>query len=224
MKKIFSLLSILSVLYSCNKETEVTKSPYQMTFDAIAPVSEMRFFIGGTELNPDHHENTVKDFLDRLYFEKTNTGYISYQSRFTEQNPDWFANSYFTIEGKDIVKFSGVSEIISIIDIGDATVLKSSMTNQVADDPIVKSDLFKYGIDINSNGSYNIQFVLHNQERSIELSRLYYKLVRYDESGNRTALSFGTAPNEFNESFIKTLTERDTLAIKEYRLTYSTKE
>jgi|GEM_PF-6345885 len=29
--------------------------------------------------------------------------------------------------------------------------------------------------------------------------------------------------NEFNESFIKTLGERDTLAVKEYRLTYSIK-
>jgi len=223
MKRIFALLSILGILHSCSKEKEVVEYPYQMTFDAIEPASEMRFFIGGTELDPNYNQQTVQGFLDRLYSEKTNTGYTSYWSRFVEQDPEWFADSYFTFEGKDIIKYSGLSEIGDISRIGDATVLKSSATNKVSDDPIVKSDLFKYGIDINSNGTYNIQFIVHNRERALEVSRLYYKLVRYDESGNRTQLSFGTISNEFNESFIKTLTERDTLAIKEYRLIYSSK-
>ncbi|MBE8722717.1 hypothetical protein [Sphingobacterium pedocola] len=222
MKKLFPLLSLLSILSACTKE-EVSKYPYQTTFDAIVPVSEMRFFVGGTELNPDHHEKTVMGFLDRLYSEKTNTGYISYWSKFTEQDPDWFADSYFIFEGKDIIKYSAFSEITDVTETGDATVLKSSATNQVEDDPIVKSNLFKYDINLNPNGSYNIQLVVHNRERTLEVSRLYYKLVRYDKSGNRTALSFGTVSNEFNELFIKTMTERDTLAIKEYRLTYSIK-
>ncbi|MBK1439848.1 hypothetical protein JHJ32_07625 [Parapedobacter sp. ISTM3] len=224
MKKIFTLLSALGILYSCSKETEVVKYPYQLTFDAIEPVSEMRFFIGETELDPKYHEETLQGFLDRLYSEKTNTGYRYYQSKFTEQDPDWFADSYFTFDGKDIIQFSALSEISNINQVGETTVLKSSATNKVTDDPIVKSDLFKYDIDINSNGTYNIQFIVRNQEHALEVSRLYYKLVRYDENGNRKQLSFGTISNEFNESFIKTLTERDTLAIKEYRLKYSMKQ
>lgn len=223
MKRIFALLSIFGILYSCSKEKEVVKYPYQMTFDAIKPVSEMRFFIGETELDPKYHEQTVQGFLDRLYSEKTNTGYTSYCSKFVEHDPDWFADSYFTVEDEAIIKYSALSEISDVSRIGETTVLTFSATNKVSDDPIVKSDLFKYGIDINSNGTYNIQFVVRNQERALEVSRLYYKLVRYDESGNRKQLSFGTISNEFNESFIKTLTERDTLAIKEYRLIYSVK-
>lgn len=223
MKKIFSLLGILGVVYSCNKETEVTKYPYQMTFDAIEPVSEMRFFIGGTELNPKYHEKTVQGFLDRLYSERTSSGYRYYQSKFIEQDPDWFANSWFTFEGKNIIKHSAFSETFQATETDDATVLKSSVTNKVEDNSIVTSNLFKYGIDLNPNGSYNIQFVVRNREQTLEVSRLYYKLVRYDQSGNRTALSFGTVSNEFNEAFIKTMTARDTLAIKEYRLRYSMK-
>ncbi|WP_353127242.1 hypothetical protein [Parapedobacter pyrenivorans] len=223
MKRILALLSIFGILYSCSKEKEVVKYPYQMTFDAIKPVSEMRFFIGGTEFDPKYHEQTVQGFLDRLYSEKTNTGYTSYWSKFVEHDPDWFADSYFTVEDEDIIKYSALSEISDVSRVGETTVLTFSATNKVSDDPIVKSDLFKYDIDINSNGTYNIQFVVHNQERALEVSRLYYKLVRYDESGNRKQLSFGTISNEFNESFIKTLTERDTLAIKEYRLIYSIK-
>lgn len=221
IKNIFILLSLFSILYSCSKEAEVTKYPYQMTFDTIEPVSEMRFFIGETELNPTHHEKTLQEFLDRLYFEETPTSSISHQSKFVGQDPDWFANSYFTFENKDIIKFSGLTEIINKSEISEVTALKFSATNKVADNPIVKSDLFKYNIDINPNDTYNIQFIVRKQEDILEVSRLYYKLVRYDDNGNRKQLSFGTLSNEFNESFIKTLNERDTLAIKEYRLRYS---
>lgn len=223
MKKISSLLGILGMLCSCNKETEVSKYPYQMTFDAIEPVSEMRFFIGGTELNPKYHEKTVSEFLDRFYSEKTNSGYTYYQSKFIEEDPEWFADSYFMFEGKDIIGYSAFSKNFDVTKTSDVTLLKSSVTNKVEDDPIVTSNLFKYGIDLNPNGSYHIQFVVRDREQALEVSRLYYKLVRYNESGNRTALSFGRVSNEFNEAFIKTMTERDTLAIKEYRLLYSIK-
>lgn len=224
MKNLFSLLILLSILCACSKETtEVSKYPTQMTFDAIEPVSEMRFFIGGTELDPKYHEQTVQGFLDRLYSEKTDTGFISYWSKFTEQDPESFADSYFILEGKDIIKYSALSEIVNKSEIGEKTALKFSATNKVTDDPVVKSDLFKYDMDINSNDTYNIQFIVRNQERALEVSLLYYKLVRYDDNGNRKQLSFGNISNEFNESFIKTLTERDTLAIKEYRLKYSIK-
>lgn len=222
---LISATAILSAtIFSCKKETTGdSKYPIQMTFDAIEPVSEMRFFVGATELDPKYNEKTVQEFLDRLYFEKTNTDIISYQSKFVEPDPDWFANSYFTFEGKGITKSSGLTEIVNKSKIGEVTALKFSATNKVADDPIVKSDLFKYDIDINSNDTYNIQFIVRHQDRTLELSRLHYKLVRYDEDGNRKQLSFGHMSNEFNESFIQTLTERDTLAIKEYRLKYSVK-
>lgn len=223
MKKLFSLLGLLAILSACIKEAEVSKYPIQMTFDTLEPVTKMRFFIGGTELNPKYHEETVNGFLDRYYSTKTGTGVISYQSKFTEPNVDSYSNAYFTFDDRDEVKFSAVSKIIDVKRYDGVTVMKSAITNKIEDVPIVKSDLFKYKFEFNANGSYNYQYVVYEHERSLEVPLLYYKLVRYDEQGNRTDLAFGTMHNEFNESFIKTLTERDTLAIKEYRLTYSIK-
>jgi|GEM_PF-5351260 len=173
MKKIFTLLSVVGILYSCSKETEIVKYPYQMTFDAIEPVSEMRFFIGATELNPKNNEKTVQGFLDRLYFEETNTGIISHQSKFVEPDPDWFANSYFTFEGKDIIKYSSFSKTINISEIGEVTALKFSATNKVSSDPIVTSDFLNMTltsiqtIHITSGLSYATKIVLLNYRGSI---------------------------------------------------------
>lgn len=215
----FTLLSLITV--SCKKEKEVSKYPIEMTFDTLDPVSEMRFFIGRAELNPQYNQETVQGFLDRYYSTKTATGIVSYQSRFTEPDADSYRNPSFTFYSEDDIRYA--TDIIETKKQDDVTVMKSKVTNNIEDVPIVESDLFKYKFDLNPNGTYNYQYVVHKDDRSLEVSLLYYKLVRYDDQGNRKQLAFGTMHNELNESFIETLTARDTLAVKEYRLKYSIK-
>lgn len=213
------LLSVSVV--SCKKEADNSKYPIQMTFDVLEPISEMRFFIGENEINPQYNEVTVQGFLDRYYAEKTATGVINYQSKFNEPEADSYSNSSFVFNAEDDIRY--VADIIETKKRDDVTVMKSKVTNKIEDVPIVKSELFKYRFDLNPNGTYNYQYVVHEDDRSLDVSLLYYKLVRYDDNGNRKELAFGTVHNQFNEAFIKTLTVHDTLAIKEYRLKYSVK-
>lgn len=215
---IFSSLTSLS----CEKSERHSIYPMEMTFDALEPVSDMRFFIGETEINPQYNEVIVQGFLDRYYTKKTTTGVTSYQSKFIEPEQDSYSNSSFVFNAEDDIRYA--ADIIETKKWDDVTVMKSKVTNKTEDVPIVKSDLFKYKFDLNANGTYNYHYVVSEKSNeSLEVSLLYYKLVRYDNKGIRKELSFGTVHNQFNESFIKTLGERDTLAVKEYRLMYSQK-
>lgn len=214
-------ICILFLFMGCDKGNKIEKDAVKMTFDKLEPVSSMRVFTGnGIELDSQVHRDAINKFLDRLYSKKTNTGVIHYQSKFTEPDSS-YGNATFTFYDNGRITYA--AEIIEVNEYGDAIVMKSAVTNKVEDDPIITSDLFKYEYDINSNGSYNVQYVTHGDDEFIDVSLLYYKLVRYDDEGNRKSLAFGTIHNEFNESFVQTLTQKDTLAVKEYRLKYSVK-
>ena len=214
-------ICILFLFMGCDKDNKVEKDPVKMTFDKIEPVSSMRVFIrNGIELDALVHRDPINKFLDRLYSKKTNTGVIHYQSKFTEPDSS-YGNATFTFYDNGRITYA--AEIIEVNEYDDAIVMKSAVTNKVENDPIITSDLFKYKYDINSSGSYNVQYVTYGDDEFIEVSLLYYKLVRYDEDRNRKLLAFGTIHNEFNESFVQTLTQNDTLAVKEYRLKYSVK-
>lgn len=215
---IFSSLASLS----CKKSEHPSLYPLEMTFDKLDQISEMRVFIGKTELNAKNNEVTVQRFLDRYYSTKTESGTINYQSRFIEPEPDSYDNHSFVFYDVDKVRY--VTDIVETKKYGGVLLMKSIVVNKTEDSPIVKSDLFKYKFDLNADGTYNYHYVVSEKSNeSLEVSLLYYKLVRYDDKGIRKELSFGTVHNQFNESFIKTLGERDTLAVKEYRLMYSLK-
>ena len=215
-------IALLStIIVSCKKEAKDSKYPIQMTFDTLEPSAEMRFFIGETEIDPQYNKVAVQGFLDRYYIEKTATGIINYQSKFNEPEEDSYSNSSFTFNAEDDIKYA--ADIIETRKEDDVTIMKSRVTNKIDDVSIVKSDLFKYKFDLNPDGTYNYQYVVHEYDGSLDVSLLYYKLVRYDDDGNRKELAFGTVHNQFNEAFIKTLAAHDTLAVKEYRLKYSVK-
>ncbi|HTG56208.1 MAG TPA: hypothetical protein VL943_08075, partial [Niabella sp.] len=184
-------------------------------------VSDMRFFVGGVELNAGSNQQNLQSFLERKYVTNTGTGTIHHQSNFTEPDVNNYKNASFTYNSSDQIKY--VVDIIEIKRQNNITILKSKVTNPVNLDPIVQSELFKYKFDINSNGTYNYQYVVKEADQSLEVSLVYYKLVRYNELGDREDLAFGKVHNQFNELFIKTLGARDTLAIKEYRLKYVAK-
>lgn len=210
---------------SCNKrvhEAELPHPPVQLTFDQLDPISEMRFFSAGVELNFQNNQQNLQRFLDRKYYTNTGTGTIHHQSEFREPDAGAYRNTSFTYQGDNRIQYA-----VNIVDIqrfNDITILKSGVTNNVDDVPIVRSGLFKYKFDINANGTYNYQYIVNEGDQLVDVSLLYYKLVRYDEQGERKELAFGTVHNQFNELFIKTLQARDTLAIKEYRVKYTAKE
>ncbi|WP_114792692.1 hypothetical protein U0035_01260 [Niabella yanshanensis] len=214
-------LCLTFAVNSCSKEEKEIAAPdfpVQLSFDQLSPVSEMRFFVGGVELNGGSNQQSLQSFLERKYTTNTGTGTIHYQSGFIEPDANNYKNTSFTYNSYEQVKY--VVDIIEIKRQNDITILKSKVTNRVDLDPIVQSELFKYQFDINSNGTYNYQYVVNETDQSLEVSLLYYKLVRYNDQGEREDLAFGKVHNQFNELFIKTLGARDTLAIKEYRLKY----
>lgn len=209
---------------SCSKEEKEIappKFPVQLSFDQLSPVSDMRFFVGGIELNAGSNQQNLQSFLQRKYSTNTGTGTIHHQSNFTEPDANNYKNTSFTYNSNEQIKY--VVDIIEIKRQNNITILKSKVTNPVGLDPIVKSELFKYKFDINSNGTYNYQYVVNEADQSLDVSLVYYKLVRYNEKGEREDLAFGKVHNQFNELFVKTLGARDTLAIKEYRLKYVAK-
>lgn len=219
LRLLLSLTGFSLILSSCQKETHPQVLPVRLTFSQLEPVSEMRLFAGGIALNTISNQQTLQHFLERKYSTNTGTGTIHYQSNFVEPDANSYRNTSFTYNGNDIVKY--VADIIEITRIDGIAIMKSRVTNRVDDWPIVKSGLFKYKFDINANGTYNYQYIVTEGDRASDVSLLYYKLVRYNDAGERVELAFGTVHNQFNESFIKTLQARDTLAIKEYRLRYT---
>lgn len=212
-------------IFGCSKNKnsdDIIKDPVVMTFDKLEPVSGMEVFIGGgVQLDSQVYRKEIQSYLDRSYNLKTATGAIFYQSKFLEPVRNDYEKSLFTFY--DNGKISYGAEIINVKVEGGTGILKSIVTNKIEDDPIITSELFKYKFESNSNGTYNYQYVVHGDNRSLEVSLLYYKLVHYDDKGNLKSLAFGTVHNELNESFIKTLTRFDTLAVKAYHIKYSVK-
>lgn len=195
-----------------------------MSLDSIKAVSEMRVFTeGGIELDAKTDKKAIDGFLNRDYVEKTANGITYALSRFTEPAIEDYQGPEFKFYGAGTIKYA--ADIIGVKKYDDVTVMKSAVTNPVKDDPIVQSDLFKYKFALNSDGSYHYQYVVHKKsDQSLEVSLLYYKLVRYDDEGNRKQLAFGKVHNELNQPFVQTLKKSDTLAVKAYRLVYSVKE
>lgn len=215
MKKELWLSAILTIalLGSCDNDD---KYPIEMSFDEITAVSSMRIFTQEGLLDSQTNQKVITDYLDRYY----SINQTSYNSKFHEPDDSYGASSTFTFyeDGK-------VSYAVQITDTykeDDATIMKSVVQNKVEDMPVVKSDLFKYKFSLNDNGTYNYQYVTHYNNKSLVLSLLYYKLVRYKE-GKLASIDFGTVHNEFNENFISTLGVQDTLAVKQYALKYSVK-
>jgi hypothetical protein len=221
-----SLLFLAVALFSCSKEAkieQVEKATVVVAFDKLQPISEMRVFTGGTKvLDPRIDEKTVQNFLDRNYSLKTNAGVRFYQSKFVEPGTtDEYGKSAFIFYNDGRINYG--AEIIKIKSLADTRIFESIVTNKIEDNPIVTSDLFKYKFVVNSNGTYNYQYVVHGGNQAPEVSLLYYKLVRYDDQGNLKSLAFGTVHNELNESFVRTLTQYDTLAVKAYKIDYTVK-
>jgi len=192
-------------------------------FDGVVPVSGMRVFTaGGMILDPAIDKMPIENYLARNYSLKKSTGTRFYLSKFTEPGSNAeYDQTAFTCYDDGRLRYG--AEITQVRDLGDTRILKSIVTNKIEDDPIVMSELFKYKFDINLNGTYNYQYVVHGDNRRPEVSLLYYKLARYDEKGNLKSLAFGTVHNELNESFVNTLTRFDTLAVQAYVLRYSAK-
>ncbi|GEM_PF-3404652 len=224
--QLLPILLYLAVFQSsCSKDARegvAAVYPVQLVFDQLVPVSEMRYFTGGSELNSQNNQQKLLNFLERKYITINDNNTIFHLSNFTEPNADSYRNSNFIYHSNDQVRY--VVDIINISRLNGVSIMKSGITNKVADVPIVQSDLFKYKFDINSNGTYNYQYVVHEGDPTVEVSLLYYKLVRYTDEGERKELAFGTVHNQFNELFIQTLQARDTLAVKEYRLKYVVKK
>jgi len=224
LKGCIVLLAISISGCSKNKDSDnAIKDPVVLSFDKLEPVSEMSVFTGGgVQLDSHIYSKSIQNYLDRCYSLKTNTGVSLFQSKFIELTySDGYGKAMFTFYDNGRVDYG--TRIIAVKDLGDTRILKSIVTNKIKDDPIITSDLFKYQFDINSNGTYNYQYVVHGNHRSLEVSLLYYKLVQYDDKGNLKSLAFGTMHNELNESFIPKLGRFDTLAVKAYRIKYSVK-
>ncbi|WP_114941268.1 hypothetical protein [Mucilaginibacter endophyticus] len=220
------LLLLTVSIFGCSKKNDsdhTIKDPVVMTFDKLEPVSEMHVFtVGGVQLDSHNNSKTIQNYLDRNYSLKTKTGDIFYSSKFIEPGvTNNYGQTRFIFYDNGKIRYS--ADIINVKVLGDTRILKSTVTNKIEDDPIITAEFFKYKFDINLDGTYNYQYVVHGDNRSLDVSLLYYKLVRYDEKGNLKSLAYGIAHNELNESFIQTLTTFDTLAVKAYRIKYSSK-
>ena len=226
MKVLWTLLgsACLSLLLSCSKDHQPETRPFEMTFDGIETLSPMQVFTeGGRTIDPETNPTNVQHFLEEQYNGVSEDRMIFYNAAFREPRAEDYQNASFRFDGKGKVKYA--ADIIAEEQYDDATVMISTVSNAVEDVPIVTSDLFKYPYAVHDNGRYNYQYVVHQvNEKALNVSLLYYKLVRYDEEGNRTQLAWGTVHNEWNESFVQTLNKRDTLAIQTYQLKYSVKE
>lgn len=216
MKRIFYLPLVLLAFSGCKKEKEVSKAskdPVVMTFDSLQEGSAMNVFTSdGALLNA----RTITGFLDRKY----RIGSTNYISGFVAPTDSYGKDLNFTFYDSGRITFA--ADIINEKKDGDATIMKSTVINDIKDNSIVTSDLFKYKFDVNNN-KYNYQYVVHRHDKSIDVSLLYYKLVRYNEQGELKEVAFGTVHNELNPDFVKSLTKRDTLAVKSYVIKYSVK-
>lgn len=217
MKISFCLPLMLLVFLGCKKDKkEVSKETIKMSFDGIEQTSAMKVFrSGGTLIDAEKDKVIIADFLKRKY----SVGATQYNSGFAEPNEAYGKDVNFIFY--DTGRITYAAEIIGVKKIGETTVMKSAVVNDI--EPIVTSDLFKYKFEINNNNSYNYQYVLHRNDRSLELSLLYYKLVRYNENGELKQIAFGTVHNELNPAFLQSLTKNDTLAVKAYVIKYAVK-
>lgn len=209
------LILVLLLIVNCGKDSnEGYTYPRTMTFDKIEVKSNLTVYGGGVILNEGSQQKTISDFLRRNY----TIGSISYNSAFREPDSD-SETKYFTLFEDGSIDYS--IPIIERKEENGVHILISSIENELKDDAIVSTDLFKYKYRINRN-YYNYQYVTHIHEKSIEVSLISFKIVRYNNN-ILTSIEFGIYHNEFNPEFINTLKQNDTLAVKEYILTYSEK-
>lgn len=218
MKKLLFALLASAALVGCSDDNETTY-PITLTYDGIEPRSEMSVFTeGGKKLTS---ETTISNFLAHEYIIYTPGGVTWYNSAFVEPDETNAKTSDFIFQ-EDRTLYS--VDIKDIFKEGDATIMRSVIDNKADSTSVVKSGLLKYSPKLDEYDNYYYQYVIHGDyHKALDLSLLYYKLVRYDENGKIKNLIFGTVHNEFDESFLSTLTARDTLAVKQYALKYSRK-
>ncbi|WP_229239736.1 hypothetical protein [Echinicola soli] len=213
-----TLLGLTLVFSSCGHREEVPDYPVTMTFDKIVPASEMRVFAGGELLDSKADSAVIAEFLDRYY----SIGSTFYNSGFEEPGANYGDGAEITFFADGRITYA--SQIIEVKRNDGTIIMQSKVTNEVEDSPLVESDFFKYPYDISDNGRYNVHHVMYGEERSaLDVALQYYKLVRYSKDNELMSVDFGTRHNEFNEDFLETLTDSDTLALKSYRLKYSVK-
>ncbi|AGA76809.1 hypothetical protein [Echinicola vietnamensis] len=211
-------LCLMVVLCSCDKEEEVPDYPVTMTFDTIAATSDMRVYAGVKLLDTRTDSAVIAEFLDRYY----SIGSTFYNSRFEEPGMNYGAGAQITFFADGRIRYA--TEITEMKREYDAIIMKSTVTNEVEDSPLVATEFYKFPYDISKNGRYDVHHIMYGDERSaLDVTLLYYKLVRYNKDNKLMSVDFGTSHNEFNEDFLDTLTDRDTLALKSYRLKYSVK-
>ncbi|AWW30248.1 hypothetical protein DN752_08980 [Echinicola strongylocentroti] len=217
-KRSIVLLGLVVILGSCGQEEETPDYPVTMTFDKIVTVSEMRVFAGGELLDSNGDIEVIGEFLDRYY----SIGSTSYNSKFVEPGANYGDGAEITFFADGRIHYA--SQIIEVKRKDGTIIMKSKVTNEVEDFPLVESDFFKYPYDVTDNGRYSVHHVMYGDERSaLDVALQYFKLVRYDKDDKLVSVDFGTRHNEFDEDFLESLTDRDTLALKSYRLKYSVK-
>lgn len=216
MKNVLLLAVVAVVVVGCT-EKEYTAADVVMTYDKVVPTSQMRLFTNAGQTIDPKCDN---GFLDREYSESTSSNSIFYNSKFIEIG-DEYGKGQFTFYNTGRITYA--TNLTIAQKENDVTIMQSSVTNKIADDQIMTSDLFKYKYEVGGT-TYRYHYVVRMDDHSLDLSLTYYKLVRYDQDGKRTFLAFGTVHNEINEAFVATLSPRDTLAVKSYVLKYSIKE
>lgn len=222
MEKLLFIL-LLTFFVACdNDDDKVSEYPVVMSFDNINPLYDTKMYTdGGVMISEEYNKKVFTNFLDRNYTIYSSESIISYNSTFRDPR-DY--NYYGDV---DLIFYSP-DDIVFAVDIIDVKreegvmILKSSIKNEVKDMPIVMSELFKYKYYIKDK-YYNYQYILRGDNKSVDVSLFSYKLIRYDENGELKSVSVGCDHNEFNESFVSTLTKFDTLAVREYKMRYLAK-
>lgn len=220
MKKLLFILS-LTLFVACDDDDKVSEYPVVMSFDNIKPLCDTKMYTdGGVMIREEHNKKVFTNFLDRSYTIYSSGSMVSYNSTFRDPRDYNYGDVDLVFYSPDDIVFA--ADIIDVKRDEDVMILKSSVKNEVKDWSIVTSDFFKYKYDI-TDKYYNYQYVLRGDSKSIDVSLVSYKLIRYDENGELQSVTVGLDYNEFNKSFVSTLTKFDTLAVREYKMRYLAK-
>ncbi|MFZ4860947.1 hypothetical protein ACL9RF_02045 [Sphingobacterium sp. Mn56C] len=213
---LYYIITILT-LASCGKEGPFTQEPLVMTFDSVQTLSPLQVYSKKGLISQDSKNKTnITNFLNNLY----SIGSVNYQSKFIVPDSS-YGKAHFTFYPDGKITYATP---ITKVKLQDATsIMQSPIQNSVTEDVLVTTSFFKYGYDISADNKYNYQYIVKGNDRTLSVSLLSYKYIKYSDQGKLISVNFGRVHNEFNPNFLTNLGKNDTLAVQQFSLHYSVK-
>ena len=179
------------------------------------PVGATRVYTDGGRLITD--EAARKNFLESYHPSGTNVS-----KQFMEfENSDFYAMALLLKNG-EIIQCAGI-DVIGHEKSEEAEIIRTTVKNEASafdkrffDSGVLKYDFYRPEED--GRQYYHMQYVIHKQKKRFEMSLISVKSVRWNEQEQKMESFVDFAYNELNEEFLSTLSCRDTLAVREYKI------